>query len=205
MARKHLNNGSKSRRGNFSASPRCRFFKNVGPSTQSTYEKEFNIIFSEVGPISIYYSYLKQVTFNRSLKPGACDFHVPVLRPFHRRSNFGALRHELRISSKCHKPASQTYRPENDTLTFQWRLVFPFQIVNFEWAHKRRRAFIFTGENSSEIYLKITRFVKGKTPWYSTKVGTFHTILHPPYQAPGRPRPTISGPELPYQAPCILS
>ena len=63
-------------------------------------------------------SYLKQVTFNRSLKPGACDFHVPVLRPFHRRSNFGALRHELRISSKCHKPASQTYRPENDILTF---------------------------------------------------------------------------------------
>ena len=63
-------------------------------------------------------SYLKQVTFNRSLKPGASDFHVPVLRPFHRRSNFGALRHELRISSKCHKPASQTYRPENDILTF---------------------------------------------------------------------------------------
>ena len=38
-----------------------------------------------------------------------------------------------------------------------------------------------------------------------TKVGTFHTILHPPYQAPARPRPTISGPDLPYQAPCILS
>ena len=39
----------------------------------------------------------------------------------------------------------------------------------------------------------------------STKVGTFHTILHPPYQAPARPRPTISGPDLPYQAPRILS
>ena len=27
----------------------------------------------------------------------------------------------------------------------------------------------------------------------------------PPYQAPAGPRPTISGPDLPYQAPCILS
>ena len=26
------------------------------------------------------------------------------------------------------------------------------------------------------------------------KFGTFHTILHPPYQALARPRPTISGP-----------
>ena len=40
---------------------------------------------------------------------------------------------------------------------------------------------------------------------FTFKVGTFHTILHPPYQAPARPRPTISGPNLPYQEPRILS
>ena len=48
-------------------------------------------------------------------------------------------------------------------------------------------------------------FMNGGRQNFPTKVGTFHTILHPPYQAPAGPRPTISGPDLPYQAPCILS
>ena len=51
----------------------------------------------------------------------------------------------------------------------------------------------------------ILRVHEWRPPKFSTKVGTFHTILHPPYQAPAGPRPTISGPDLPYQAPCILS
>ena len=136
MARKHINNGSKSRRGNFSASPRCRYFKNVGPSTQSTYEKEFNIIFSEVGPISIYYLGRIQIT-NTTFLSKTSDFQQEpktrsVWLPRTRvttnptRSNFGALRHELRISSKCHKPASknlQTWKWYFDLLmTFS----FPF-------------------------------------------------------------------------------
>ena len=51
----------------------------------------------------------------------------------------------------------------------------------------------------------ILRVHEWRPPKFSIKVGTFHTILHPPYQAPAGPRPTISGPDLPYQAPCILS
>ena len=80
MARKHINNGSKSRRGNFSASPRCRYFKNVGPSTQSTYEKEFNIIFSKVGPISIYYLGRMQIT-NTTFPSKTSDFQQEPKTP----------------------------------------------------------------------------------------------------------------------------
>ena len=85
---------------------------------------------------------------------------------------------------------SPTVRLANDVCVFQ---------------KNRKNMEFYPGTVFPLFLVKMNLASNQATGKFPTKVGTFHTILHPPYQAPAKPQPTISGPDLPYQAPCILS
>ena len=85
------------------------------------------------------------------------------------------------------------------TQFFSYSTILPIESLFSDWS---------LNHSSDSTILRVYHVKKYYSPIYPTTVGTSPTIWDPRYQAPTydiKPRPTISGPDLQYQAPKLNS